>query len=241
MTKDDESRRTGRLGQTMPGYSVLAEAFGAAIDGASRMTRTRAKHLAERLLSQAGIDNVDLEEAASEAGARINQLAEEIIAARRANQALLQRTVTTELEKSLSRLGLARADEVASLRAEIAELRRDLAELAVAATAPTTTAATKRSAAKKTPTARTGTARTGTARTAPGRSAAKSAATQTPATKAAARATKKSATASTAKKSAAKKSTAKKSTAKKSTARKAATQTATPREASARKTTGSDA
>jgi polyhydroxyalkanoate synthesis regulator phasin len=232
MTKDDESRRTGRLGQTMPGYSVLAEAFGAAIDGASRMTRTRAKQLAERLLSQAGIDNVDLEEAASEAGARINQLAEEIIAARRANQALLQRTVTTELEKSLSRLGLARADEVASLRAEIAELRRDLAELAVAAAAPAPTGATKRSAAKKTSTARTATAGTGTARTAAGRSpAAKSAAGQTPATKAAARATKKSATARTAKKSAAKKSPAK----------KVATQKAAPRKASARKTTGNDA
>ena len=230
MTKDDESRRTGRLGQTMPGYSVLAEAFGAAIDGASRMTRTRAKQLAERLLSQAGIDNVDLEEAASEAGARINQLAEEIMAARRANQALLQRTVTTELEKSLSRLGLARADEVASLRAEIAELRRDLAELAVAAAAPAPTGATKRSAAKKTSTARTATA--GTARTAAGRSpAAKSAAGQTPATKAAARATKKSATARTAKKSAAKKSPAK----------KVATQKAAPRKASARKTTGNDA
>jgi polyhydroxyalkanoate synthesis regulator phasin len=225
MTKDDESRRTGRLGQAMPGYSALAEAFGAAIDGASRMTRTRAKQLAERLLNQAGIENVDLEEAASGASARINQLAEEIIAARRANQALLQRTVTTELEKSLGRLGLARADEVASLRAEIAELRRDLAGLMVAAAAaPARKSATNRSAAKKTAPNRAATVKSSAAKTA--------APPLTPAKKAAAqRASKKTAaTRTAAKKSAAKKSAAT-NTARKTAARKTA----------ARKTTGSDA
>ncbi|MBO0812802.1 MAG: polyhydroxyalkanoate synthesis protein PhaF [Microlunatus sp.] len=147
MSDDGEARRTRRHGPTLPGYSALAEAFGAAIDGASRMTRTRAKQLAERILTSAGLDNVDLGEAASGAGAKINQLAEEIMAARKANQALLQRTITAELEKSLGRLGLARADEVAALRSEIAELRRDLAGLS---RSTATTAAAKKSAAKKT-------------------------------------------------------------------------------------------
>lgn len=149
MTKDDESRRAGRLGHAMGGYSALAEAFGAAIDGASRMTRERAKQLAERLLNQAGIENVDLGEAATEASARINQLAEEIMAARKANQVLLRRSITTELEKSLGRLGLARADEVTALRAEVAELRRDLAGLSPAADRPAKKAAAKKAPAKK--------------------------------------------------------------------------------------------
>lgn len=197
MSKDDESRRSGRFGQTVPGYSALAETFGAAIDGASRMTRTRAKQLAERLLNQAGLENVDLGEAASEAGARINQLAEEIIAARKANQALLQRTVTAELEKSLTRLGLARADEVAALRTEIAELRNDLAALTLGA--PATTAG-KKAAAKKT--------------------AKKTAATKTTATKTAAK--KAPARKTPAQKTAAQKRAAQKATTKKAPAKKTA-------------------
>lgn len=199
MTKDDESRRTGRLGQAMPGYSALAEAFGAAIDGASRMTRTRAKQLAERLLNQAGFENVDLEEAASEASARINQLAEEIIAARKANQALLQRTVTTELEKSLGRLGLARADEVAALRAEVVELRRDLAGLT--ATPPSAAASSAVAPAKKTAAKKSATKKS---------AATKSAAVKTPAKKTPAKK-------APAKKTAAKKVAAKKTAAPKST------------------------
>lgn len=192
MSKDDEHRRTGRLGQTLPGYSVLAEAFGAAIDGASRMTRTRAKQLAERLLNQAGLENVDLGEAASEAGARINQLAEEIMEARKANQALLQRTVAGELEKSLRRLGLAGADEVAALRTEIADLRHEVAQLTIASagTAPT---AGKQAAARKT--ARKSTATATAARTTPAKKAA-------------------------AKKAAAKKAASKKTAAKKTAAKK---------------------
>lgn|GEM_PF-1914411 len=187
MSNDDEPRRGARLGQTLPGYSALAEAFGAAIDGASRMTRTRAKQLAERLLNQAGLDNVDLGEAASEAGARINQLAEEIIAARKANQALLQRTITAELEKSLGRLGLARADEVSALRDEIARLRADVAGLKTAApTAAKTTAkktTAKNATAKKT-TAKKATSKKATANTPPVK---KTSAKRTPATKTTAR------------------------------------------------------
>lgn len=179
MSKDDESRRSGRLGQTLPGYSVLAEAFGAAIDGASRMTRTRAKQLAERLLNQAGLENVDLGEAASEAGARINQLAEEIMEARKANQALLQRTVAGELEKSLRRLGLAGSDEVAALRTEIADLRNEIAQLTIASAAASPTAGTKAATRK---TAKKSTAATTARKTPTQRGTAKKAATKKTAT-----------------------------------------------------------
>lgn len=156
-----------RAAVNAPNLSALAEVFGAAIDGASRMTRERARELAERVLSQTGLDNVDLPrvdlskvdprkvdlgEAASEAGTRINQLAEEIMAARKANRDLLQRTVAAELDKtldkSLTRLGLARADEVIGLRDEVAGLRADLAELKITyAPRPTTTATPARKAA----------------------------------------------------------------------------------------------
>jgi polyhydroxyalkanoate synthesis regulator phasin len=131
MSSDDDSRNRSRtgLGQGLPGIGTLTEVFGAAVGGASRMTRTRAKQLAERLLNQAGLDNVDLSEAASEAGARINQLADEILAARKANRALLQRTVAGELEKSLGRLGLARAEDVQELRDEVSRLRTEVADL----------------------------------------------------------------------------------------------------------------
>lgn len=183
MTTDDEFRRTdeshriGRLGPAMPGYSALAEAFGAAIDGASRMTRTRAKQLAERLLTQAGLENVDLGEAATEASARINQLAEEIIAARKANQALLQRTVTAELERSLGRLGLARADEVAALRTEVAALRDDLAGLTDSASAAPAAAkrTAKRSGAKKAALKKTAVKKSAATRTATKKTPAKKA------------------------------------------------------------------
>jgi polyhydroxyalkanoate synthesis regulator phasin len=160
MSNDDDSRNQGRsrsgLGQGLPSFATLSEVFGAAVDGASRMTRTRAKQLAERLLSQAGLENVDLGEAASEAGARINQLTEEILAARKANRALLQRTITNELEKSLQRLGLARAEDLQQLRDEVTRLRTEVAGLRSGAPADVTVASTPTST-DPTSTARTST------------------------------------------------------------------------------------
>ncbi|GAB3925035.1 hypothetical protein GCM10011575_04760 [Microlunatus endophyticus] len=228
MSKDDESRRTRLLGQTMPGYAALSEAFGAAIDGASQLTRTRAKQLAERLLTQAGLDNVDLGEAASEAGTRINQLAEEIIAARKANRALLQRTISTELERSLGRLGLARADEIAALRAEVAELRRDLDVLTVpGAAGPAKKAPAKKAPAKKAP-AKKSTAKHAAAKHA---AAKKAAAKKSVAAEAPARMTPATTTPAT--------TTPAKKTAKKTPAKKAAAGGTT--KTSARKSTGAGA
>ncbi len=177
MSNDDDPNRA-RHGAGLPGFSTLAEVFGAAVDGASRMTRTRARHLAERLLSQAGFENVDLGEAASGASARINQLAEEIMAARKANRTLLQRTVTQELEKSLHRLGLAAAEDVQQMREEISRLRDEVAGLRAAATAAADTPpgdaspaprSTKRSASATT--GRATTKKTGAAKTSATKSA----------------------------------------------------------------------
>ena len=155
---DEESQPSGRSKKSgagqglpnlpMPNLGALSEAFGAAIGGASRLTRARAQELAERILSQAGLENVDLGEAASGASAKINQLTEEILAARKANRELLQRTVSTELEKSLGRLGLARAEEIDQLRGEVARLRSEVTELKASHSATTSTAAKKSPAAK---------------------------------------------------------------------------------------------
>ncbi|QDP97307.1 hypothetical protein FOE78_16485 [Microlunatus elymi] len=56
-------------------------------------------------------------------------LAEELIAAQKANRELLQRSVGAELEKSLVRLGLARIADVDQLRGEVAGLRDEVAGL----------------------------------------------------------------------------------------------------------------
>ncbi|HEY9292548.1 MAG TPA: hypothetical protein VIP98_14795 [Microlunatus sp.] len=175
---------------TLPNLGALSEAFGTALGGASRLTRARAQELAERILSQAGLENVDLGEAASGATTKINQLAEELMAARKANRELLQRTVSTELDKSLGRLGLARAEDIDQLRDEVARLRSDVTELKVSSKSATPAAARK-TTAKKTATKQT---------TAKRAAAKKTAAKKTPA-----------------KKTPAKKTTAKKATAKKST------------------------
>ena len=147
---DKDSDFGGKGDGNLPSITALAEAFGTALGGAGRLTRDRARQLAERLLGQAGLDNVDLGEAAAGASTRINQLAEEILAARKANRALLQRTVAGELEKSLDRLGLARADEVAGLRQEIAGLRSEISDLKNRAAEPAKKAA-KKAPAKKAP------------------------------------------------------------------------------------------
>jgi polyhydroxyalkanoate synthesis regulator phasin len=177
---DKDSERHGKNDGALPNLTALAEAFGTAIGGAGRLTRDRARQLAERLLSQAGLDNVDLGEAASGASARINQLTEEILAARKANRALLQRTVAGELEKSLDRFGLARADEVSALRQEIAGLRSELNELsnrvaaetaAAAQQAPVGGPAAKTAAAKKAPAKKTAAKKTAAKKPAPAKKA----------------------------------------------------------------------
>jgi polyhydroxyalkanoate synthesis regulator phasin len=93
------------------------------VSGLSKTTRARARAAAKTMLAQAGLDGV-----AADAGERVGKLAEEIMNAGRANRELLEKVVAGEVEKVAARLGFARASELESLRQEVAELRRAVAD-----------------------------------------------------------------------------------------------------------------
>ena len=129
------------------------------MSGMTKATRTKAVEAAKSLLAQTGLNDV-----ASDAGERATKLAEELLAASRANRALLEKLIKAEVDKAGVRLGFVRAEDLDVLRAEIAELRRTVEEKAgVGAasvkvspatgppptTAPTRKAATKKAAAQK--------------------------------------------------------------------------------------------
>lgn len=118
----------------------MAEAFQAYINmvtGVTKSTQAKGAATARALLKQAGLEDV-----ATESSERVAKLAEEIMNASRTNRELLQRFVTSEVDKTAARLGLARADEVRALRDEVAGLRAELNDV-MAHTA-------KKAAAKKT-------------------------------------------------------------------------------------------
>jgi polyhydroxyalkanoate synthesis regulator phasin len=91
----------------VPNYLAL-------IGGLTQATRARARAAAQSLVTQAGLDGV-----AADAGELISKLTEEITAASRANRELLENLVTTEVDKAATRLGFARAQELAALRTEV--------------------------------------------------------------------------------------------------------------------------
>jgi hypothetical protein len=98
------------------------------MNGLSKMTRERALSVARALLSQVGLEDV-----ANEAGERVSKLADEIMLASRANRELVEKLVSTEVDKAAARWGFVRADEVDALREELAELRLALVRATVAA------------------------------------------------------------------------------------------------------------
>jgi polyhydroxyalkanoate synthesis regulator phasin len=93
------------------------------VSGLSKTTRAKARAAAKAMLAQAGLEGV-----AVDAGERVGKLAEEIMNAGRANRELLEKVVATEVDKAAARLGFARTSELDSLRQEIAELRRAVAD-----------------------------------------------------------------------------------------------------------------
>jgi polyhydroxyalkanoate synthesis regulator phasin len=148
---------------------VVAEAvqnYVTMMSGLSKMTRKRAVATARSLLSSAGLDEV-----AADAQERVSKLADEILQAGKANRELLEKLVTTEIEKAASRLGFVRAEEVDDLRDAVAGLRREIAELRLAVayegagtpaqSASPSAAKAPRKAAPKRASARTTTAKTG--------------------------------------------------------------------------------
>jgi polyhydroxyalkanoate synthesis regulator phasin len=93
------------------------------VSGLSKTTRAKARAAAKAMLAQAGLEGV-----AADAGERVGKLAEEIMNAGRANRELLEKVVATEVDKAAARLGFARTSELESLRQEVAELRRAVAD-----------------------------------------------------------------------------------------------------------------
>jgi polyhydroxyalkanoate synthesis regulator phasin len=161
------------------------------VSGLTKTSRARARAAAQAMLAQAGLDGV-----AADAGERVGKLAEEIMNAGRANRELLEKVVAGEVGKAAAKLGFARSSELESLRQEVVELRRAVADQqaagdgATAQPAPATVVAARKTSrttgARK---ASSGAATAKKARTAAAQSAAprKAAAQKAPARKVATR------------------------------------------------------
>lgn len=114
------------------------------VSGLRKATRAKALAAARAVLAQAGLDDV-----AADASERMTKLAEEILAASRANRELLENLVTAEVDKTATRLGFVRADDLSQIRADIAALRAQLTVLTAPASDPAAPA--KKSPAKASP------------------------------------------------------------------------------------------
>ena len=107
------------------------------VTGLTKTTKAKAAAAAKALLAQTGLDEV-----AADASERVSKLADEIVAASKANRELLQKMVETEVDKAADRLGFARAEEVDALRRDLAELRLGLAHQSAHPAGPTPPAGT---------------------------------------------------------------------------------------------------
>ena len=99
--------------------------------GLRKATKEKARAAAQSLLAAAG-----LEDAAADATDRATKLAEEVLAASRANRELMGKLIASEVDKAAGRLGFVRAEELDELRQELAELRMSMAHGAAHAPAP---------------------------------------------------------------------------------------------------------
>jgi polyhydroxyalkanoate synthesis regulator phasin len=147
------------------------------VSGLTKTTRAKARAAAKAMLAQAGLEGV-----AADAGERVGKLAEEIMNAGRANRELLETLVAAEVDKAAAKLGFARSSELESLRDEIAELRREVAEQRA-----TGNGATAEPAPAKVATARKATRTAGVRKASAGTAAAKKSAGAAGATRAAPR------------------------------------------------------
>ena len=168
------------------------------LTGAGEVTRAKALEAAGTLLELPGV---------GETSARAGQLAEELIEAATANQAMITDLVRTELDRRLVVLGLARGSDLEAAQRKIEALEAQVASLLAGTTQ--TSSATEVTGAPRPRTSRAAIS-TSAARPAPAK-AAKSA--DKPATKSA-----KKAAASSAEKSATKRGGARKTAAQKTAA-----------------------
>ncbi|WP_446667076.1 hypothetical protein [Flexivirga sp. B27] len=173
------------------------------LSGAGEVTRAKALEAAGTLLELPGV---------GETSARASQLAEELIDAAAANQAMVSELVRTEVDGRLAALGLARSSDLSSAQRKIEALEREVAQLrekvaagdGAAAAASAGSGSTSRSVSKRS--AGTKNTKTTTAKRAAKKTSATKAATKAPAKTAAKKTTvkkttpaKKAATKSTAK------------------------------------------
>jgi predicted RNA-binding Zn ribbon-like protein len=119
------------------------QSYANVVGGVTRNLRQRASATTWALLGQVG-----LEEAVVDTGERIAKLAEEIGNASRANRELLENLIVAEVDKAATRLGFVRTEDLDELRAEVAELRAQVQDVARAGTA-TRPAPARKSAMKK--------------------------------------------------------------------------------------------
>lgn len=119
------------------------QSYANLVGGLTRNVRDRAVSTTRTLLARAG-----LEEAAVDAGERLVELADEVGTAGRANRELVENLILAEVNRVAARLGFVRAEELQQLRAEMAELRKELRAATKSASAPRK-AAGKRAPAKK--------------------------------------------------------------------------------------------
>ena len=103
--------------------------------GLTDVTRQRATATAKSLLGDGGLggasDKVNV--------GQVQSLAEELVAASKANRELLTGLIRAEVDRAVGALGLATRDDVAALRRQVERLQHDMRE----------TASTKKSATRK--------------------------------------------------------------------------------------------
>ncbi|MFL5334036.1 MAG: polyhydroxyalkanoate synthesis protein PhaF [Geminicoccaceae bacterium] len=97
--------------EALQNYAQLAS-------GLTKTTRAKAVSTAKGLIEQAGLGDV-----AAETSERVSKLADEIVATSKANRQLLANFVAHEVDKAVTRMGLARTEDIDALRREILELR----------------------------------------------------------------------------------------------------------------------
>lgn len=190
------------------------------LTGAGEVTRSKALEAAGTLLELPGV---------GETSARAGQLAEELIEAATANQAMITDLVRTELDRRLVVLGLARGSDLEAAQRKIEALEAQVASLLAGTTQ--TSSATEVTGAPRPRTSRVAIS-TSAARPAPAK-AAKSA--DKPATKSAKKAAVSSAEKSATKRGGARKTAAQKTAASKTAAEKTPATKRTAKKAATKK------
>ncbi|MDD2858465.1 MAG: hypothetical protein PHU75_07305 [Candidatus Nanopelagicales bacterium] len=119
------------------GYIELA-------NGLSEVTSAKAKEIAMMLVSQ----GLALSTKAPDVKGQIQELADELLSTSRHNREMLVGLVRAEVDRTVSRMGFVREDELAAVRRHVQRLEQQLHELQGKGAAPKKSAA-KKSAVKK--------------------------------------------------------------------------------------------